>query len=257
MEASLSAIKNRLVSGRLLAVIPARGGSKGLSGKNIRMFAGMPLIGHTILLARMCRRITRAVVSTDSETIANVSRKFGADIPFLRPGALARDHTPMWPVLRHALDTIERMEMARYDYLLLLDPTTPCRLPADIVAACRRLEEIPRADGIIGVSRPPSNPIWSTVLERKGWMNYLVPGSVKYTSRQEVPVSYRVNGALYIWRTSFVRREKKEWRNGKHLMHEFPDFSTISIDTLEQFQLTELMVRHGLVKFPWLGRKFR
>lgn len=91
----------------VLAVIPARGGSKGLPGKNIRPFAGLPLIAHSILLAKMCPEIDRCVVSTDSEEIAQVARRFEAEVPFLRPGELARDGTPMWPVLRHALEAVE------------------------------------------------------------------------------------------------------------------------------------------------------
>src|SRR2546428_122399 len=94
----------------LLAVIPARGGSKGLSGKNIRPFAGLPLIAHSILFAKMCREITRLIVSTDDETIAAVAREYGADVPFMRPANLAQDDTPLWPVLRHALSAAEQLD---------------------------------------------------------------------------------------------------------------------------------------------------
>ena len=92
----------------MLAVIPARGGSKGLPGKNIRQFAGLPLIVHSIRMAELCREIDDCVVSTDSEEIAEVARKYGAKVPFLRPAELARDDTPMWPVLQHALHEMER-----------------------------------------------------------------------------------------------------------------------------------------------------
>ena len=87
----------------VLAVIPARGGSKGLPGKNLRSLAGIPLIGHSILLAKMCPQIDRLIVSTESPGIAAVAREYGADVPFVRPVELAQDDTPMWPVLTHAL----------------------------------------------------------------------------------------------------------------------------------------------------------
>src|SRR3989338_1333883 len=93
---------------KILAVIPARGGSKGLPGKNIRSFAGLPLIAHSILFARMCPEIERTIVSTDSAGIRDVALRYDADIPFLRPAPLAQDDTPMWPVLRHALAETER-----------------------------------------------------------------------------------------------------------------------------------------------------
>ena len=111
----------------MLAVIPARGGSVGLPGKNLRSFAGLPLIGHSILFAKMCPEITRMVVSSDSEQIGDAARQYGADVPFVRPANLAQGSTPMWPVLRHALMTVEEQERTSYDFLILLDPTSPAR----------------------------------------------------------------------------------------------------------------------------------
>src|SRR3989304_4564407 len=95
---------------RLLAVIPARGGSKGLPGKNIRPLAGIPLIAHSILLARLCPEIDRLAVSTDSPEIAAVAKQYGADVPFMRPAELARDDSPSWPVVRHALEARGQIE---------------------------------------------------------------------------------------------------------------------------------------------------
>src|SRR5262249_42221360 len=97
-----------------LAIVPARGGSKGLPGKNIRMLAGLPLIAHALACARMVPRIRRTIVSTDSEEIAEVARAHGGEVPFLRPPELAQDTSPMMPVLAHALDEVERGEGQRY-----------------------------------------------------------------------------------------------------------------------------------------------
>ena len=135
----------------LLGVIPARGGSKGLPGKNVRPFAGLPLIAHTILFAKLCPEITRTIVSTDSPDIADVAKSFGAEVPWLRPAELSRDDSPLWPALRHALARMEEDEGVRYDAVLLLDPTSPAREPEDVSGALRRLEACPEVDGVVFV----------------------------------------------------------------------------------------------------------
>lgn len=244
--------------GRVLAVIPARGGSKGLPGKNVRPFMGLPLIAHTIQFARMCPEIARCIVSTDSEEIAQVSRQYQGDVPFLRPPELASDDIPMWPVLQHALAYVEEEESAPYDLLLLLDPTSPSREPTDITEALRRLGGVPEADGVIGVSQPAFNPIWHCVVEKDGWMTYLVQGGEQFERRQEVPAVYRINGSLYIWRAPLLRRPGGSWHQlARQLIYEIPDYRANSIDTLVEFERYELLVKHGLIPFPWLHREAR
>ena len=233
-------------------MIPARGGSKGLPGKNIRPFAGLPLIAHTVLFAKMCPEISRCVVSTDAPEIAEVARQFGGEVPFLRPAELAQDETPLWPVLRHALRATEDAAGSRYDALVLLDPTSPAREPSDLTEVVRRLRETPEADGVVGVSRPDFNPLWNCVVERGGWMSDLVPGGGTFTRRQELPVVYRINGSVYLWRADFVRRQEQAWRpHGRFLMYEIPELRAMSIDTEQEFARAELLVTHGLVTFPW------
>lgn len=243
---------------KILAVIPARGGSRGLPDKNIRPFAGLPLTAHSILFARLCPEITRCIVSTDSPEIAEVARRFDADIPFLRPAALAQDDTPLWSVLRHALAAVEQQEGRAYDLLLLLDPTSPAREPADITGALRRLQDSPTADGVVGVSRPEFNPIWHCVREQDGWMADLVADGGRFDRRQDVPTVYRINGSLYLWRAAFVRRERESWRrDGRHLIYEIPEARAMSIDTAPQFEQAERLVTSGIVTFPWLDGRVR
>ena len=237
----------------MLAVVPARGGSKGLPGKNIRPLAGLPLIAHSLALARACPRISRTIVSTDSPEIAQIARSFGADVPFLRPTELAQDDTPMWPVLRHALEAAEREEQREYEYLLLLDPTSPGRLPEHVAGALKKLAETPDADGIVGVSRPNFNPIWHCVVERDGWMQDLMSEAARYARRQDVPAVYRINATLYIWRAAFVRREREDWRsNGRNLLYEVPEINAIHIDDADEFLLAEMFIQQGLIRLPWL-----
>ena len=237
----------------VLAVIPARGGSVGLPGKNVRSFMGVPLIGHSILCAKLCSEITHLVVSTDSAEIAEISRHYGADVPFIRPSDLAQSATPMWPVVRHALMTLEDRGETAYDYLILLDPTSPAREPADITHALRQLTDTVDADGIVSVSRPPFNPLWHCVVARDGWMQDLFEQSATYACRQDVPPVFRINGALYVWRAEFVRREEHDWRrHGRHLLHEIPEIRAMSIDDVQQFEQAEHLVRTGQIKLPWL-----
>ena len=236
-----------------LAVIPARGGSKGLPGKNIRPFAGLPLLAHSILFAKACPELTRCIVSTDSLEVADVAKTYGAEVPFLRPTDLAKDDTPLWPVLQHALAQAEKQAGTAYDFFVLLDPTTPCRRIRYLSEAFKRLQATPSATGIVAASKPDFNPLWTCVAEKDGYMTELFPEATRYSRRQDVPAVYRINGALYIWRTDFMRSQKDGWRtHGKHLLYEVPDFAAISIDNEEEFQRAELFVNTGLFSFPWL-----
>jgi CMP-N,N'-diacetyllegionaminic acid synthase len=238
-------------SPRVLAVIPARGGSKGLPGKNIRPFLGLPLIAHSIALAKLCPEVTRCIVSTDSEEIAAVARAHGGEAPFLRPGELAQSDTPMWPVLKHALIEVEKLEGKRYDYLMLLDPTSPTRLPGDVRAALALLARAD-ADGVVSVSQPEFNPLWHTVVEKEGLMADWLPGGAAISRRQDAPTIYRINGLLYLWRADFVRRAEA-WRGvGRHLLLVVPDERAVSIDDQAQFERAEVLARAGLLEMPWL-----
>jgi N-acylneuraminate cytidylyltransferase len=237
----------------LLAVIPARGGSKGLPGKNTRPFAGHPLIAHTILMSRLVPEIDRCIVSTDSDEIAAVARQYGADVPFRRPPELATSEIAIWPVLQHALAEVERQEGRTYQYLLLTDPTSPARLPEQVSDAFRKLKATPSADGIVAVSKPDFNPYWVCVVEKNGWMVDLMPDAGEYIRRQDVPAVYRINGSFYIWPAEFVRRATS-WRHGAKLLpYITPEERAFAIDTLEEFRKAELLVRSGMVPLPWLG----
>lgn len=242
---------------RVLAVVPARGGSSGLPSKNVRPFAGLPLIAHSLRCAAMTPAITRTVVSTDSAEIAAVSRAHGGDVPFLRPAELAQSDTPMWPVLRHALAEAEKAEGAPYDFLVLLDPTSPTRTPEELESALKRLTADRDAAGIVSVSAPAYSPIWHTVVEKDGAMADFLDGS-RYARRQDVPRVLVINGLLYAWRADFVRTSASGWRGqGRHLMLETPALRACSIDTLEEFAAMEALVKASLVSLPWLKETSR
>ena len=174
-------------------------------------------------------------------------------MPFMRPPELALDDTPMWPVLRHALSQIEEQEGESYDLLMLLDPTSPAREPSDVTQAVSRLRDNPLADGIICVSQPDFNPVWNCVVERDGWMADLFEDASRFNRRQDAPTVYWINGALYAWRTGFVRNQESSWRmTNRSLMYEIPQYRSMSIDTRGEFDRAECLINAGLISLPWM-----
>lgn len=234
-----------------LAVIPARGGSKGLPGKNIRPLAGLPLIVHSIRCAERVPRIRRTVVSTDSAEIAAVAREAGAQVPSLRPAELARDDTPTIPVLQHVLAELERAEGTVYGSVLLLEPTSPARLPEDVERAFALLDADPEADGAVGCSRPHFNPLYVGVVERAGYLAPAFEGRM-HVRRQDAPPFFRINGAVYLWRRAFLARTGPAWLEGRHRLVELPERRAFSIDDADDLAHAELAVGSGLVRLPWL-----
>lgn len=242
-------------AGNVLAVIPARGGSKGLPGKNIRPLAGVPLIAHSLRCAAMVPGL-RCVVSTDSEEIRAVAIANGGDAPFLRPDELANDSSPMMPVLTHALAEMERRDGRRFDAVLLLDPTSPGRHPEDIRRAISMLDGADASiTGVVACSKPTFNPFWVGMVAdaSSGVLSPAFDTPARYVRRQDVPPFYRICGSLYLWRRAFVESAPQAWvTEGKHLLLEVPEARSFSIDDLTEFRTAELLVANGLVELPWL-----
>lgn len=243
-------------SPRVLAVVPARGGSKGLPGKNVRPLAGLPLIAHSLRAAAAMRTVTRCVVSTDDPEIARVARENGGDVPWLRPVELATDSTPMAPVLRHALAAVEE-EGLPFDAVVLLDPTSPARMPAEVDAAVEQLLGTPELDGVIAVSQPSFNPLWVGVRpcpEEPGVLERYFPEGAGVTRRQDVAPYFRINGAFYVWTADFVRRLEASWFDeGRHGMVEIPESRAFAVDYLEEFEDLEAAIERGRLALPWLA----
>ena len=239
---------------RILAVIPARGGSKGLPGKNIRPLCGLPLIAHSIRAAALTPEVTRCVVTTDSTEIAEVARAHGGEAPFVRPAELAGDDTPMAPVIRHCLEWVERDEDTRYDAVLLLDPTSPARVPQQLAEAAATLASRPSLDGVVSVSEPTFNPVWVGVRpDASGGLTRFFDGGAGVTRRQDAGRFLRINGNFYLWRAEFVRRMETSWFDeGVHAGIEIPEAQAFSIDDDYEFRLIEALVGAGVIRLPWL-----
>jgi CMP-N,N'-diacetyllegionaminic acid synthase len=245
-----------MTSPRVLAVVPARGGSKGLPGKNIRPLAGLPLLVHSLRAAERISAVTRCIVSTDDPRIADVARAYGGDVPWLRPAELATDTTPMAPVLRHALVAAEADEGRPYDALLLLDPTSPVRLPEEVDRAVARLLGSATLDGVVSVSEPTFNPVWVGVRPSPTEPDVLeryFPEGAGVTRRQDVPRYLRINGTFYVWTADFVRRLGDSWFDeGRHGMVEVPESRAFAIDYEGEFLMLEAALAAGAVNLPWL-----
>jgi len=191
---------------KLLAIIPARGGSKRLPRKNILDLAGKPLIAWTIESALGTKYIDRVVVSTDDQDIADVSIKYGADIPFIRPDELATDEATSIDVVLHLL---KRLEMCNeyYDYIILLQPTSPLRTTKNIDEAVELLQ-IKKKDAVISVCEVEHSPLWCNTVPESGDLSNFLEDSVLNQRSQDLDQYYRLNGAIYLCNTNRLKEEK-------------------------------------------------
>jgi CMP-N,N'-diacetyllegionaminic acid synthase len=189
----------------VLGLVPARGGSKGVPGKNIKLLAGRPLLEYTARAASESGVLDRLVLSTDSEEIALVGRNAGLEVPFMRPAALAADDTPMLSVIRHALDTLDEQGW-RADILVLLQPTSPLRRSQHIRAAVRMLQES-GADSVVTVAELPRHLSPDYVMKiADGRLEPFLAEGARVTRRQDARPAYWRDGTVYAcWRRTIER----------------------------------------------------
>lgn len=192
----------------VLAVIPARGSSKGVPRKNIKELAGKPLIAHTIEPAREVERLTDIVVSTEDEEIAEIAKSYGAQVPFMRPKALAEDMALTYPVVMHALEEMERRRGASYDAVLLLQPTTPLRRASHIDQALDMLSSKPCDSVVSVVEISHYHPFHMKRLIGDRLVSYIDQGFEDMRPRQVLPPVYLRNGAIYLSRREVLVRDQ-------------------------------------------------
>lgn len=227
----------------VLAVIPARGGSRGVPRKNVRVVAGQPLLAYSITTALAAgERFARVLVSTDDDEIARVAAAYGAEIPLMRPAALADDHAPMVPVLQHAVVAAEAMDGRRIDWICLLQPTAPLRTVADI-DACLSLAAETSCDSVISVCRAvATHPALMKRIENGRLVPFCVPES-EGTRRQDLePPAYLRNGAIYLTRRDVLMEHDSIW--GRHTVpYEMPDARSLSVDSELDLAVLEVLLR--------------
>jgi CMP-N,N'-diacetyllegionaminic acid synthase len=227
----------------ILAIIPARGGSKGIFRKIIAPLRGKPLIAYTIEAAEGSRMISRAIVSTEDSEIASVARKWGGEVPFMRPAHLATDSASQMDVILHAITEIEAAEHRSYEILVLLQPTAPLRTSRDIDDALRLLAST-GADSVISLCRAEeSHPYYMYTVDGDRARAFVdVPADM--TRRQDFPVVYVRNGAIYAVRRDVVVRKKSFYgRDCRAFI--MPRGRSVNINSLLDWEIAEWLLERA------------
>jgi len=219
-----------------IAIIPARGGSKRLPGKNLMMLAGKPLIAWTIEAAIESGVFDRVVVSTDNWEMAVLAAQFGAEVPFMRPEELALDNTPSIEVLIHAVNELLAGKETHWTHLACLQPTSPLRTAENIREAVKLLEE-KQADAIVSVCKSEHSPLWSNTLPTSLSLDAFIPESIQKTPSQQLPAYYRLNGALYFCRISRMIEERTLFLKTGAYAYRMSRKDSIDIDDQVDFDL--------------------
>jgi len=223
------------------AFIFARGGSKGLPGKNIRPLGGKPLIGWSIEHALAVKRIERVIVSTDSDEIASVARDFGAEVPFIRPADLAQDSSPEWLAWRHALNYLRELNGTFPEAMVSLPATAPLRLPIDI-ENCLDEYEKGGADMVITVTDSHRSPYFNMVkVNTDGSVGLVIPPSSAIVRRQDAPTVFDMTTVAYVARPEFIMEHSGTFQ-GRVRAVNVPIERAIDIDTLLDFQIAECLL---------------
>ena len=225
---------------KILALIPARGGSKGLPKKNIKPFAGKPLIGWTIEAGKYSKYIDSVIVSTEDNCIATIASQYDAEIPFIRPSELSTDDAKSIDVILHALNWLNQNNEV-FEILILLQPTSPLRTSMDIDCAIEFFFE-KNAKALISVSEVEHSPLWCNSLPEDLNMSSFLKDEVLNRNRQELPLYYRINGAIYMANTDYLQREKSFFGTQTYA-YIMPKEKSIDIDCEIDFKIAEFLKR--------------
>jgi CMP-N,N'-diacetyllegionaminic acid synthase len=218
---------------KILAIIPARGGSKGVPGKNIKLLNNRPLIDYTIKAAAASKYIDRTIVSTDAENIATVAKRCGADVPFMRPDELAGDETPGIDVIFHGIEACPG-----YDMVMILQPTSPFRTVEDIDAGVALFDRS-QVKACVAVEPVKKHPAWCFSLDK----GFLQPpeSSTNIYQRQQFDAFYSLNGALYIADIDWLKQHRN-FVSPQTLAYIMPAERSLDIDTQLDFRIADLLM---------------
>lgn len=227
----------------ILAIIPARGGSKGVPRKNIKEMNGLPLIAHTIKTALEVKHLFhRIIVSTEDEEIAEISKKHGAEVPFLRPMEMATDKSPSIDLVKHAVLQIEEMDDTKIDAVMLLQPTNPLRVKEDIINSIELLDE--ESDSVISVVRVVEHhPAYMKKINDNGHLESYCIEEIEGTRRQDFrPYAYKRDGAIYLSKRQSIIENNSLW--GKNMKaYEIPEERGVGIDSRLDWMLVETLLK--------------
>ena len=232
MEKFLQMIKNTSV----LGVIPARGGSKGIHKKNIKSLAGKPLIAWTIEEAKKSKYIDRLILSSEDQEIIEVAKKWGCEVPFTRPMELAQDDSPGVETVLHAIKILPE-----YDFVVLLQPTSPLRSVDDIDGCLEKCIEA-KANSCVSVTEADKSPFWMYYLNDQDFLEPVIKTDENYNNRQELPKVYQLNGAVYIANTSWLINNKS-FKSIYTVAYTMPKERSFDIDNDVDFKMSEMILK--------------
>ena len=227
---------------KYIALICARGGSKTLPRKNIKLLGGIPLIGWSINIAKKIERVSRVIVSTDSEEIAKIALEYGAEVPFIRPQDLALDDSSEWLVWRHAINFLESKQVEKIDALLVLPVTAPLRKVDDVNSCIDKFED-GNVDTVITVCEARRNPYFNMVVnDNKGYSSLVIDSDKRMSRRQEAPEVFDMTTVAYVVNGNFVK-EFDGIFDGKVKSVTISSERAIDIDTIFDFKLVEFLLK--------------
>lgn len=229
---------------KILVIIPARGGSKGIPHKNIKPLNGKPLIYYTIDVARGVVKDEDICVSSDDPEIIKCVEDYGLRVPFVRPAELATDKAGTYEVLLHALDSYEKRGR-KYDVVLLLQNTSPFRTVSHVIEALSLFK--PEIDMVVSVKKSSSNPYYNCFEEDENGYLHISKGEGCYIRRQDVPTAYEYNGAIYVINPESLKRMPlgKFTKRVKYVMD---DLHSVDLDNMIDWKFAELIINEQLVK---------
>lgn len=230
----------------VVGLITARGGSKGVPQKNIKILAGKPLIAWTIEAALQSQELDRVIVSTDDKQIASISRQYGAEVPFIRPLKLALDDSSHVDVVLHAIEWLAEQEQYETEYVTLLQPTSPFRIAADIDGAINFARE-KKAKAVIGMMEAPSHPVCLRGMNEEGLLLELFPEKEESALRRQVLADvYAFNGALYVVKPDAIKENKTFRPINETYGYKMPTKRSWEIDTEWEFLIASLLMENQI-----------
>lgn len=232
---------------KILFVVTARGGSKGVPRKNIKLLGGMPLIAYKIIAAQKCRYEKRILVSTDDEEIAKVGRKYGAEVPFMRPAELSTDSASSVDVVLHAMNWIKDNSKEKYDYVCLLEPSSPFASYKDFDKAFELIQETD-ADTLLGMKEVDVTSNFIHSLDKDGKLSefYYAIKDLKSIRRQDQAKEYTMNGCMYIAKWDYFMKNKL-FHSENSVPYIMSEENSIEIDTMLDYEIACRIVEKGLI----------
>jgi len=223
---------------KVLGIIPARGGSKGVLGKNIRAVAGKPLIAWTIEEAKKSKIIDRLILSSEDDEIIRVAKEWGCEVPFVRPLELASDETPGIDPILHAIEVLPEA----YDYVVVLQPTSPLRKSSDIDNCVHLCDEV-NAPSCVSMTEVDKSPYWMYVISCNGQITSIIDQEKPFSRRQELPKFHVLNGAIYVAKTAWLIKSNKFVGSGT-VAYVMTQRASLDIDTELDIELADFLLSH-------------